>query len=178
LIIRCLAAVPAAIFMYMRLFLLIISIVIFGAATRADAAFVTRHAPATACDTPGTVPVHARPTIMRMHGQKDVHGAATGAVITALLGVGAAIAFFAVLPASLVGAIGLALLTVLLGAVAILLVDKDDQGKKPHVVPKVVALILGMLEVMPLLLPASIVFLIYDLFRGKKKRRPHLFKRK
>lgn len=178
MIIRCLAAVPAAIFMYMRLFLLIISIVIFGAATRAEAAFISRHAPATACDTPGTVPAHVRPTIMRMHGQKDVHGAATGAVITALLGVGAAIAFFAVLPASLAGAIGLALLTVLLGAAAILLVDKDDQGKKPHAFAKVIAITLGVLEVLPVLLPASIIFMIYELFRGRKNRRQHLFKRK
>lgn len=166
--------------MHMRLFFLLISILILAASTNADAAFVKRYAAATTCDTPAVTGTIHRDMFARqhMHPPRDVRGAATGAVITSLLGVGAAIAFFAVLPVSLPGAIGLGLLTVLLGAATILLVDIDDQGKKPHVVPKVIALILGMLEVMPVVLPASIVFLIYDLFRVKKKRKPRLFRHK
>ncbi len=154
--------------MLMRLFFLLSSIFILATFTNADAAFITRYAATTACDTPATTGNAHRDMFARrhdMHPPRDVRGAATGAVITSLLGVGTAIAFFAVLPASLLGAIGLGLLTVLLGAATLILVDTDDQGKKPHIFAKAVTITLGILEVLPLLLPAGLLFLIYSLFR-------------
>ena len=168
-------------FLGMRWILNIVAIIVLLCATpHAKAAFVITRASVATCDTPAAqaVPVHNRPTIMRMHGDRDIHGAATGALIAALLGVATAVGFFIILPVAVGGAIALALATILLGAASLLLVDIDDQGKKPHVFAKATSLILAMLELMPILLPASIIFLVYDLFRLHKKRKPHLFRSK
>ncbi len=89
--------------------------------------------------------------------------------IVGLAGIGFGILTLMVLPASLLGAVGLGLLTMLAGIVAIGLASDDKKSLLPQKGFAVMGTILGIIEALPALVVIFIGAIIYYLCGGRRK---------
>lgn len=95
------------------------------------------------------------------------------ALACALLGVAAIISFFILLPVSTLGAIAMVFASVWLGTGAMVCANIDLESKYHKSLPDYVSIILGAVELLPVFVPLSIIFLLYDVPRLHKWRKHH-----
>lgn len=100
----------------------------------------------------------------------EKRGYGVGAFVVSLLGVGAALGAFAILPVSLIGFILLAVLAGLFGFAAIGCADIDKKSIAPQPFFATFGMVLGILEALPLLIPFCIIYLIYYLCGGGRHK--------
>ena len=89
--------------------------------------------------------------------------------IVGLAGIGFGILTLMVLPASLLGAVGLGLLTMLAGIVAIGLASDDKKSLLPQKGFAVLGTIMGIIEALPALAVIFVGVIIYYLCGGRRK---------